>query len=43
VSALEALRLYSIERDDFVTAVTGHAHTLAATEAVMAERLIALS
>ncbi len=43
VLALEPLRLYAIERDDFVAAVTGHAHTLAATEAVMAERLIALS
>jgi MFS family permease len=36
VRALEPLRLYAIARDDFVAAVTGHAPTLAATEAVMA-------
>jgi MFS family permease len=43
VRALEPLRLYSIERDEFVTSVTGHAPTLAATEVVIAERLTALS
>jgi MFS family permease len=36
VRALEPLRLYSIARDDFIAAVTGHAPTLATTEAVVA-------
>jgi hypothetical protein len=35
VRALEPLRLYAIERDDFIAAVTGHAPTLGATEAVV--------
>jgi MFS family permease len=43
VRALEPLRLYVIERDEFITAVTGHAPTLAATEVVIAERLPVLS
>jgi MFS family permease len=35
VRALEPLRLYTIAREDFIAAVTGHAPTLAATEAVL--------
>jgi len=39
VSALEELRLYAIERDDFIAAVTGHAPTLEAAQSVVAARL----
>jgi MFS family permease len=39
VRALEPLRLYAVERDEFLIAVTGHAPTLAATESVAATRL----
>jgi MFS family permease len=39
VRALDALRLYAIERDEFLAAVTGHAPTLAAAEGVVISRL----
>lgn len=39
VTALEELRLYAIERDDFIAAVTGHAPTLEAAQSVVAARL----
>ena len=39
VRALEPLRLYSIERNEFIAAVTGHAPTLAAAEDVVMSRL----
>jgi MFS family permease len=39
VRALEPLRLYAIERDEFIAAVTGHAPTLAAAESVVMSRL----
>ena len=39
VRAAEELRLYAIERDDFIAAVTGHAPSLAAAESVVATRL----
>jgi CRP-like cAMP-binding protein len=39
VRALEPLRLYAIERDDFLTAVTGHDPTLAVAENVVTARL----
>lgn len=39
VRAVEPLRLYTLERDDFLAAVTGHAPTLAAAESVVATRL----
>ncbi|HEY1564528.1 MAG TPA: MFS transporter [Gaiellaceae bacterium] len=39
VRALDPLRLYAVERDDFLAAVTGHAPTLAATENIVASRL----
>jgi MFS family permease len=42
VRAVEQLRLYAVERDDFIAAVTGHAPTLAAAESVVAARLPAL-
>ena len=35
VRAVEPLRIYAIERDEFLAAVTGHAPTLAATENVV--------
>jgi hypothetical protein len=43
VRALEPLRLYAVERDEFLAAVAGHAPTLAATESVVASRLAATS
>ena len=39
VRALEQLHLFALERDDFLTAVTGHARTLAATENIVTTRL----
>jgi MFS family permease len=39
VRALEPLRLYSIERDEFIAAVTGHAPTRAAAENLVTSRL----
>ena len=39
VSALEPLRLYAVERDEFLAAVTGHAPTLAAAENIVTTRL----
>jgi MFS family permease len=39
VRALEALRLYAVERDEFLAAVTGHAPTLAAAENIVTSRL----
>jgi MFS family permease len=39
VRAQEELRLYAIERDDFIAAVTGHAPSLAAAESVVVTRM----
>jgi hypothetical protein len=39
VRAAGELKLYAIERDDFIAAVTGHAPSLAAAESVVATRL----
>jgi MFS family permease len=39
VRALEPLRLFAVERDEFLTAVTGHAPTLATAENVVMTRL----
>jgi MFS family permease len=39
VRALEPLRLYAVERDEFIAAVTGHAPTLAAAENIVTSRL----
>jgi CRP-like cAMP-binding protein len=39
VRAVEPLRLYAVERDEFIAAVTGHAPTLAAAENVVLSRL----
>ncbi|MDX6442303.1 MAG: hypothetical protein QOE43_2032, partial [Gaiellaceae bacterium] len=39
VRAVDGLRLYAIERDDFIAAVTGHAPSLAAAESVVVTRL----
>jgi len=39
VRALEPLRLYAVERDEFLAAVTGHAPTLAAAENIVTSRL----
>jgi MFS family permease len=39
VRALEELRLYAVERDVFVSAVTGHAQSREAAESVVAQRL----
>jgi MFS family permease len=39
VRALEPLRLYAVQRDEFLAAVTGHAPTLAAAESVVTSRL----
>jgi MFS family permease len=39
VRALEPLRLYAVERDEFIAAVTGHAPTLAAAESIVRSRL----
>jgi CRP-like cAMP-binding protein len=41
VRAVEPLRLYALQRDDFLAAVTGHAPTLAAAETVATSRLAA--
>jgi Cyclic nucleotide-binding domain/Major Facilitator Superfamily len=39
VRALEPLRLFALERDEFLAAVTGHAATLATAENIIATRL----
>jgi len=39
VRALEPLRLFSLKRDEFLTAVTGHAPTLATAENIVTSRL----
>lgn len=39
VRAVEPLRIYAIERDEFIAAVTGHEPTLAAAENLMTARL----
>jgi MFS family permease len=39
VRAVEDLRLYAVERDDFIGVVTGHAPSLEAAESVVATRL----
>jgi MFS family permease len=39
VRAVEPLQLFALERDDFLTAVTGHGPTLAATENIVTTRL----
>jgi MFS family permease len=39
VRALEDLRLYALERDDFIAAVTGHAPSREAADSVVAARL----
>ena len=39
VRALEPLRLFAVERDDFLVAVTGHDPTLAVAENVVTSRL----
>jgi hypothetical protein len=39
VRAVEALRIYAVERDEFIAAVTGHAPTLAAAESIVTSRL----
>jgi MFS family permease len=39
VRALDPLRLYAVERDDFIAAVTGHAPTLDLAEGVVTTRL----
>ena len=41
VRALEPLRLYAVERDEFIAAVTGHAPTHAEAESVVTSRLAA--
>jgi CRP-like cAMP-binding protein len=39
VRALEPLQLFALERDEFLTAVTGHAPTLATVENIVTTRL----
>src|SRR5439155_13485208 len=39
VRALEDLRLYALERDDFIAVVTGHAPSLEAAESIVATRV----
>ena len=39
VRALDGLRLYALERDDFIAAVTGHAPSREAADSVVAARL----
>ena len=39
VTAVEALRLYALERDDFIGAVTGHAPSREAADSIVASRL----
>ncbi|MEI4920488.1 cyclic nucleotide-binding domain-containing protein, partial [Klebsiella pneumoniae] len=39
VKAKSDVELYSLERDDFIAAVTGHAPSAAAADAVIAARL----
>jgi CRP-like cAMP-binding protein len=41
VRALEPLRLYAVERDEFIAAVTGHAPSHAEAEGVVTSRLAA--
>ena len=39
ITARTAVRLYALERDDFLAAVTGYSGAMEAGEAVVAERL----
>ncbi len=39
VRAVEPLRIYAVERDDFIAAVTGHEPTLASAENIVTSRL----
>jgi CRP-like cAMP-binding protein len=39
VTAIEALRLYTLERDDFIAAVTGYAPSREAAESIVSARL----
>jgi CRP-like cAMP-binding protein len=39
VTALEESSLYALERDDFLGAVSGHAHSRAAAESLVTSRL----
>jgi hypothetical protein len=39
VTAVEPLRLYALERDDFIAAVTGHAPSREAAESIVSSRL----
>jgi len=41
VLAVDPLRLYAVERDEFIAAVTGHAPTLEVAEDVVSSRLAA--
>jgi MFS family permease len=43
VRAVDELRLYALERDDFIAAVTGHAPSREAADSVVASRLQAVS
>jgi MFS family permease len=43
VRAVDELRLYALERDDFIAAVTGHAPSREAADSIVAARLPALS
>jgi CRP-like cAMP-binding protein len=40
VRAVEDLRLYTLERDDFIAAVTGHAPSREAADSVVGSRLL---
>ena len=39
VTAVDALRLYALERDDFIAAVTGYAPSSEAADSIVAARL----
>jgi CRP-like cAMP-binding protein len=43
VTALEPLRLYALERDDFIAAVTGHDPSREAADSLVASRLQAVA
>ena len=43
VSAVEPLRLYALDRDDFIAAVTGHAPSGEAADSIIASRLQAVT
>ena len=40
ITARTAVRLYALERNDFLAAVTGYSRAMEAGEAVVAERLV---